>query len=169
LVSSSFYDFDGQFFWLSGNTTEIGNRSHVISHVVYDHETTILQNQHLYQLVSPKFSLPIAAFTHLLIAFLIMSKDWLLPASNLCFSSYLAVMSIRDAIEAVERTSSSRVVLPDSKEYDEIIESYFSELERELKPACFLTPRSSLEVAEIVKAVKPFKSLKGKVAICGAG
>lgn len=77
-------------------------------------------------------------------------------------------MSVSDAIEAVKNISSDLAVLPESEEYDAIIKSYFSELERELKPACFLTPNSASQVAEIVKAIKPFAS-HSNIAICGSG
>ncbi|ROV87431.1 hypothetical protein VSDG_09840 [Cytospora chrysosperma] len=76
--------------------------------------------------------------------------------------------SVSKAIEAIKRVSSDLVVLPESEEYNEIIESYFTELERELKPACFLTPGSALQVAEIVKALKPFADGL-KFITCGSG
>ncbi|OTB09989.1 hypothetical protein K445DRAFT_380509 [Daldinia sp. EC12] len=77
-------------------------------------------------------------------------------------------MSILDAIEAVKGISSDLVVLPGSKEYDDITSSYFTELERELKPAGFLTPSSASQVSNIVKAIKPFAG-PSTVAICGSG
>ncbi|KAI1094458.1 FAD-binding domain-containing protein [Rostrohypoxylon terebratum] len=77
-------------------------------------------------------------------------------------------MSVLEAIEAVQKISSELVVLPRTQEYEELTKSYFSELERELKPACFLTPSSPSQVAGILKAIKPF-GLQSKVAICGAG
>ncbi|KAI1209700.1 FAD-binding domain-containing protein [Annulohypoxylon truncatum] len=77
-------------------------------------------------------------------------------------------MPVSEAIEAVKNISSEVVVLPGTEEYDELTKSYFSELERELKPACFLTPGSPSQVADILKAIKPF-GLHSKVAICGAG
>ncbi|RYO88963.1 hypothetical protein DL764_008653 [Monosporascus ibericus] len=77
-------------------------------------------------------------------------------------------MPLSDAIEAVKRISRDLVVLPGSEEYDGITKSYFSELERELKPACFLTPSSVSQVADIVKAIKPFAG-RSTVAICGSG
>ncbi|KAI1503598.1 FAD-binding domain-containing protein [Biscogniauxia marginata] len=77
-------------------------------------------------------------------------------------------MSVSSAIEAVQKISSDLVVLPENGEYDEIIKSYFSELERELKPACFLTPSSASQVADVVKAIKPFAG-RSMIAICGSG
>ncbi|RYP64890.1 hypothetical protein DL769_006498 [Monosporascus sp. CRB-8-3] len=77
-------------------------------------------------------------------------------------------MSVSNAIEAVKKISSDLVVLLESEEYDEITKSYFSELERELKPACFLTPSSASRVVDIVKAIKPF-ALRSNVAVCGSG
>ncbi|KAI5923884.1 FAD-binding domain-containing protein [Camillea tinctor] len=77
-------------------------------------------------------------------------------------------MSVSKAIEAVQKIAADLVVLPGNEEYDEIIKSYFSGLERELRPACFLTPTSSIQAADIVKAIKPFAG-RPKVAICGAG
>jgi FAD/FMN-containing dehydrogenase len=77
-------------------------------------------------------------------------------------------MSVSNAIRAIEEISSDLVVLPDTQAYDEITNSYFTELERELKPACFLTPKSAKEVAGIIKAIKPFTDGL-KIAICGAG
>ncbi|OTA58986.1 FAD-binding domain-containing protein [Hypoxylon sp. EC38] len=77
-------------------------------------------------------------------------------------------MGVSEAIEAIQKISSELVVRPGTEEYDELTKSYFSELERELKPACFLTPNSPSQVAGILKAIKPF-GLHSKVAICGAG
>lgn len=76
--------------------------------------------------------------------------------------------SVSKAIEAVKKISSDLVVLPGSEEYYEITKSYFSELERELKPSSFLTPSSVSQVADIVKALKPFAD-DLKFAICGSG
>ncbi|KAI0384946.1 FAD-binding domain-containing protein [Hypomontagnella monticulosa] len=77
-------------------------------------------------------------------------------------------MSVANSIEAVRKISNDLVVLPGTKTYDDITKSYFSELERELKPACFLTPSSASQVADIVKAIKPFAG-PSTVAICGSG
>lgn len=77
-------------------------------------------------------------------------------------------MSVSDAIEAIKKIPGDLVALPGADSYNEIIETYFSELERELKPACFLTPSSASQVADILKAIHPF-GLRSKVAICGAG
>ncbi|KAH8681717.1 hypothetical protein BX600DRAFT_505375 [Xylariales sp. PMI_506] len=77
-------------------------------------------------------------------------------------------MSVVSAIEAVKKLSNSLVVLPESSEYDEITKSYFSELERELKPACYLTPTSASQVADILKTIKPFATGL-QIAICGSG
>jgi FAD/FMN-containing dehydrogenase len=77
-------------------------------------------------------------------------------------------MSVPKAIKALQEISSDLVVLPDTQAYNEIISSYFTELERELKPACFLTPKSAQEVAATIKSVKPFVE-DLKIAICGAG
>ncbi|KAJ8130527.1 hypothetical protein O1611_g3103 [Lasiodiplodia mahajangana] len=77
-------------------------------------------------------------------------------------------MSIPDAIKAVETISSDLVALPSSEEYNKLAASYFTELERELKPACFMTPSSASQVAEIVKAIKPFAKAKGTISV-GAG
>ncbi|KAK8034303.1 FAD-binding protein [Apiospora rasikravindrae] len=76
--------------------------------------------------------------------------------------------SVSESIEAVKKLSSAPVHLPGSQDYEELTSSYFSELERELRPACFLTPRSAQEVADILKATKPFVG-PSEVAICGAG
>jgi FAD/FMN-containing dehydrogenase len=77
-------------------------------------------------------------------------------------------MSVLEAIKALQNISNELVILPDTQAYDKIISSYFTELERELRPACFLVPKSTDEVAAIVKGVK---SLTGGlyIAICGAG
>lgn len=76
--------------------------------------------------------------------------------------------SVPDAIEAITQISSNLVVLPGSEQYDEITESYFSELERELKPSCFLVPSSASEVSQILKTLRPFA--EGiKFAVCGSG
>jgi hypothetical protein len=77
-------------------------------------------------------------------------------------------MSIAKAIEAVKNISSKLVVLPETEEYAEITMSYYSELERELKPACFITPHSANDVAEVLKAVKPILDTPS-LAIAGAG
>ncbi|KAH7310807.1 hypothetical protein B0I35DRAFT_439735 [Stachybotrys elegans] len=77
-------------------------------------------------------------------------------------------MSIPKAIEAVQKISTKLVALPDSEEYNEIIKSYYTELERELRPACFLTPYSPGDVADILKALKPLLD-SPVVAIAGAG
>jgi FAD/FMN-containing dehydrogenase len=77
-------------------------------------------------------------------------------------------MSVSNAIIAIQEISSDLVVLPGTQAYDEITNSYFTELERELKPACFLIPKSAKEVAGILKAIKPFTDGL-KIAICGAG
>ncbi|TGJ86546.1 hypothetical protein E0Z10_g2234 [Xylaria hypoxylon] len=75
-------------------------------------------------------------------------------------------MSVLNAIKAVEKISSDLVALPGSDEYDSLAKSYFTELEREIKPACFITPSSTAEVADIVKAIKPF-AMPSMLAICG--
>ena len=77
-------------------------------------------------------------------------------------------MATQRAIEALQETLKDLVHLPGSETYNELTESYFSELERELKPACFVTPTSASQVASIVKALKPYAN-DVKLAICGAG
>ncbi|KAI1148201.1 hypothetical protein F4825DRAFT_470629 [Nemania diffusa] len=77
-------------------------------------------------------------------------------------------MSVSEAIKAALQISSDLVALPGSEEYDKIAESYFTELERDIKPACFITPCSAVQVADVVKAIKPFAS-SSTLAICGAG
>lgn len=77
-------------------------------------------------------------------------------------------MAVLKAVQAIKEISDDLVVAPDSGVYDEITKSYFSELERELKPAYFLTPNSAQQVSEILKAVKPFAG-DLQIAICGAG
>ncbi|XXG98487.1 hypothetical protein Hte_004811 [Hypoxylon texense] len=77
-------------------------------------------------------------------------------------------MSVSDAIEAIEKISTDLVILPGSQQYEEIVKSYFTELERELEPACFLTPTSASQVAEIVKVIKPLQ-LVSAIGICGSG
>ncbi len=72
------------------------------------------------------------------------------------------------AIEALQEVLKEEVFLPGSNTYDELSWSYFSELERELRPACFVTPNSTAQVACIVKALRPFAN-DIKIAICGAG
>lgn len=68
----------------------------------------------------------------------------------------------------MHKLSDDLVVLPDSAEYDDILKSYFTELQREVRPACFLTPSSASQVADIVKVIKPFAAAS-TVAICGLG
>jgi FAD/FMN-containing dehydrogenase len=77
-------------------------------------------------------------------------------------------MSISKAIEAVKAVSTDLLILPGSQTYDAITSSYFTELERELKPAAFLCPRTTSEVSDVVKSMKPF-AVEGKIAICGSG
>ncbi|KAI1754034.1 hypothetical protein F4782DRAFT_545374 [Xylaria castorea] len=77
-------------------------------------------------------------------------------------------MSVSDAIKAVENISGGLIALPGSEEYTKLAKSYFTELEREIKPACFATPTSTAQVADIVKAIKPFAG-PSMLAICGAG
>jgi hypothetical protein len=70
------------------------------------------------------------------------------------------------AIEAVARKRSDVVVLPESQLYDTILGSYFSGLERALRPACFMTPSSVTDVVDIIEAIRPFSN-RLKVAVCG--
>lgn len=77
-------------------------------------------------------------------------------------------MSIAKAIEAVQKISGKLVALPESEEYDETAKSYYTALERELRPACFMTPHSANDVAEVVKALKPILD-SPSLAIAGAG
>ncbi|KAK6074294.1 FAD binding domain-containing protein [Seiridium cupressi] len=77
-------------------------------------------------------------------------------------------MSIYTALEAVKKISDNLLVNRGTEKYDGIVNSYFSELERELKPEAFLVPDSVPLVAAIVVALKPFA--KGlQLAICGSG
>ncbi|KAI8947754.1 hypothetical protein F4801DRAFT_592358 [Xylaria longipes] len=76
-------------------------------------------------------------------------------------------MSVSDAIIAVEKISDGLVALPGSEEYNNLTSSYFTELEREIKPACFITPNSTAQVAAVVKAIRPFAK-PSMLAICGA-
>lgn len=77
-------------------------------------------------------------------------------------------MSVSNAIKAVKEIADDLVVLPENQAYDEISASYFSGLERDLKPACFVTPSSAKQVADVVKALKPFAD-NLKLAVCGSG
>jgi len=77
-------------------------------------------------------------------------------------------IAVSDAIKAVEAISKDLVALPETIKYDEITYNYFSELERELRPACYLTPSSAEQVSDVVKAIKPFAN-GSRVAIAGAG
>ncbi|KAI0014685.1 FAD-binding domain-containing protein [Xylariomycetidae sp. FL0641] len=77
-------------------------------------------------------------------------------------------MTVSGAIDAVKALSSDLVLPPGSEGYDEIIKSYFSELERELKPACFLAPNSAAQVSDIVRAIKDHAE-PSSIAICGSG
>lgn len=75
---------------------------------------------------------------------------------------------VAEVIEAVNNISADLVALPGNKTYDEITRSYFSKLEGDLKPRCFLTPRSTTDVADIVKVLKALAEGL-KFAICGSG
>ncbi|KAJ2986360.1 hypothetical protein NUW58_g5067 [Xylaria curta] len=77
-------------------------------------------------------------------------------------------MSVAEAIRAIKAISSDLIAVPGSEEYGNLTNSYFTELEREIKPACFVTPNSTAQVAEVVKAIKPF-ARPSLLAICGAG
>ncbi len=77
-------------------------------------------------------------------------------------------MAAMHAIVALQEVLKDEVFLPGSNTYDELSRSYFSELERELRPACFVTPNSTTQVACIVKALRPFAN-NTKTTICGAG
>lgn len=59
-------------------------------------------------------------------------------------------MSIPDAIKAVETISSDLVALLGSDEYSKLAVSYFTEVERELKPACFVTSSSASQVGSLI-------------------
>lgn len=76
--------------------------------------------------------------------------------------------SVSKAIEVIKKISSDLVVPPGNEEYDEFIKSYFTKLERELRPACFLTPGSASQLAETVKALRPFAD-GFNFATCGSG
>ena len=80
----------------------------------------------------------------------------------------LITMAMAEALQALEKLPSDLVVRPESEEYDEILQSYYSGLNRELKPAVFFTPRSASQAAEIIKAVKSC-ARPSTIAICGAG
>ncbi|KAI0141879.1 hypothetical protein GGR57DRAFT_519853 [Xylariaceae sp. FL1272] len=77
-------------------------------------------------------------------------------------------MSLSKAIRAIEELASDLVHLPGSQEYNDLLQSYFSELERDIKPACFITPNSASQVADVVKAAGPLIE-PSMLAICGAG
>lgn len=77
-------------------------------------------------------------------------------------------MSIPDAIKAVSTISSDLVALTGSDKYEKLAKSYFTELERQLKPACFTTPGSASQIADILKAIKTFTK-SSTLAICDAG
>jgi FAD/FMN-containing dehydrogenase len=77
-------------------------------------------------------------------------------------------MAASRAAQAIKKISSNLVVSPQSEEYDEILKSYFSEVERELKPAYFITPRSAQQVSQVLEVCRPFAG-DLQIAICGAG
>lgn len=77
-------------------------------------------------------------------------------------------MSVAEAINAIKEISNELVALPDDNAYNELTKSYFSELERELKPAAYLVPTSAQEVSKIVRTLRPFRN-EMKIAICGSG
>lgn len=77
-------------------------------------------------------------------------------------------MSLLDAIKSIGAISSDLGALPGSDEYEKLARSYFTELERDLKPACFMTPASAIQVADVLVAIKPFTT-PSTLAICGAG
>jgi FAD/FMN-containing dehydrogenase len=77
-------------------------------------------------------------------------------------------MATPQAVQAIKEISSDILVSPDNETYNEIINSYFSELERELKPAYFITPKSAQQVSQILKACQSFAG-NLQIAICGAG
>jgi FAD/FMN-containing dehydrogenase len=77
-------------------------------------------------------------------------------------------MAASRAAQAIKEISSDLVVSPKSGVYDEILKSYFSEVERELKPAYFITPRSAQQVSQVLRVCKSFAG-DLQIAICGAG
>ena len=77
-------------------------------------------------------------------------------------------MSVTEAIEALKSVSKDLVALPSDSAYDELTGSYFSELERELRPAAYLTPTSAQGVSKIVKTLRPFQKYV-RIAVCGSG
>jgi FAD/FMN-containing dehydrogenase len=77
-------------------------------------------------------------------------------------------MAASRAAQAIKKISSNLVVSPQSEVYDEILKSHFSEVERELKPAYFITPRSAQQVSQVLEVCRPFAG-DLQIAICGAG
>ncbi|PSN73621.1 FAD-binding domain-containing protein [Corynespora cassiicola Philippines] len=77
-------------------------------------------------------------------------------------------MSVAKAISVVKAISADIVVSPEDQIYDDITKSYFTGLNRDLKPAAYLVPSLATQVADIVKAIKPFAQ-NLKIAVAGAG
>jgi FAD/FMN-containing dehydrogenase len=77
-------------------------------------------------------------------------------------------MAATRAAQDIERISDDRIVAPESEAYDKITKSYFSEVEHELRPAYFITPRSTQQASQILNACKPFAN-NLQIAICGGG
>lgn len=77
-------------------------------------------------------------------------------------------MAATQAAQAIKEISDDLVVSTESETYNEITESYFSELERELEPEYFVLPQSAQQVSQVLKACRPFAG-DLRIAICGAG
>ncbi len=77
-------------------------------------------------------------------------------------------MTVAEAIAAVQNISRNLVVLPRTEEYNRLIGSYNTELERELRPACFLRPSSATQLGSILEAINTLAP-PSTVAICGLG
>ena len=58
--------------------------------------------------------------------------------------------------------------MPGDAKYEGIIATYFTDLNRDIKPAAFVTPSSAAEVAEVVKTLKATTG-PSTVTITGAG
>lgn len=80
-------------------------------------------------------------------------------------------MDATGAIEALKKAlPADQLALPGTSEYDQLNDSYQSQVSRETKPAAIFRPRNSAETSLFVKTIKPF-ALSGQApfAIFGAG
>lgn len=77
-------------------------------------------------------------------------------------------MTFQGFIQATKSLSTDLVAVPGTQRYDDLGASYYSGLNRDLKPACFVTPSTAAQLSDAVKLLKSVAPA-ASVAICGHG